>query len=89
MVKADLVRAVYDRHGGITYQEAQEIVELIIERIKARLLAGEKVKLTRFGTFALVERKPRMGRNPQTGERIRLDASRYISFRPSRSIEFD
>ena len=88
MVKADLVRAVYERHGGITYQEAQQIVEVIIEHLKTRLLAGENVKLTRFGTFVVVERKPRLGRNPQTGERIQLDASRHITFRPSRSIEF-
>ena len=86
MVKADLARVVYERHGGITYKEAQEIVELIVQRIKSRLLEGENVKLSGFGSLNVIERKARVGRNPQTGDRIMLDASRYVSFRPSRTI---
>lgn len=86
MVKADLARIVYERHGGITCKEANEIVEVIFNVMKARLLKGENVKLTGFGTLNVVARKPRMGRNPQTGDRILLEPSDYVTFRPSPSI---
>ncbi|HSR69325.1 MAG TPA: integration host factor subunit alpha [Acidobacteriota bacterium] len=87
MVKADLARIVYERHGGITFKEAQQIVDLMIQEIKDRLLAGENVKLSGFGSLNVIDRKPRMGRNPQTGERIQLAASRYVTFRPSRAVK--
>jgi integration host factor subunit alpha len=84
MVKADLARIVHEIHGGISYREAAELVDLILDKIKQGLARQENVKLTGFGTFNLVQRKGRMGRNPQTGDRIRLPASRYVTFRTSR-----
>ncbi|HSR51533.1 MAG TPA: integration host factor subunit alpha [Acidobacteriota bacterium] len=89
MVKADLARVVYERHGGITFKEAQELVDLMIKLMKEALLDGESVKLSGFGSLNVIDRKPRMGRNPQTGERIRLAASRYVTFRASRAVKSD
>jgi nucleoid DNA-binding protein len=88
MIKADLARIVYETHGGISYKEAAILVDQILELIKESLTSHENVKLTGFGTLAVIERKPRMGRNPQTGDRIRLSASRYVVFHPSRLLEF-
>lgn len=88
MIKADLARIVYERHGGISNQEAKDLVELIIEKMKDRLVRGENVKLSGFGSFNLVHRKSRMGRNPQTGDRISLAQSKYVTFRPSRLLNF-
>ena len=88
MIKADLARKVYERHGGISYQEAQDLVEQIIGSVKTSLVSGENVKLTGFGSLNIVNRKGRLGRNPQTGERITLSPSKYISFHPSRLVKF-
>lgn len=88
MIKADLARIVYERHGGISYGEAKDLVEIMIDRIKASLAQGSNVKLSRFGTFNLVRRKGRLGRNPQTGDRIHLKPSKYVTFRPSRIVKF-
>jgi integration host factor subunit alpha len=87
MIKADLAQVVYEAHGGISYREALEMVDTILEKIKGSLCRYENVKLTGFGTFCVVERRARNGRNPQTGERILLPESRYVSFRPSRLID--
>ena len=87
MIKADLARVVYETHGGVSYREAKQIVELILERMKQELREGENVKLTGFGTFNVVNRKGRLGRNPRTGDRIKLAPSRYITFRPSRLLD--
>ena len=84
MIKADLAQVDYETHGGISFREAAEIVDSIIESVKERLIQGENVKLTGFGTFAVIHRKARRGRNPQTGDRIELPPSRYVTFHCSR-----
>lgn len=84
MIKADLARVVYQAHGGISYREAREIVDFVLETIRGRLLSGENVKLSGFGSFNVIDRKGRLGRNPQTGDRLQLPPSRYVTFRPSR-----
>lgn len=87
MIKADLAQIVYETHGGISYREALEMVDSMLEQIKDSLSRSENVKLTGFGTFNVIERKARYGRNPQTGERILLPSSRYVTFRPSRLLD--
>lgn len=89
MIRADLVNAVHEKHGGISYEEANEIVVKIIDTIVGTLASGESVKLTGFGTLSVINRKPKLGRNPQTGDRLLLKANRHITFRPSRNISFD
>jgi integration host factor subunit alpha len=88
MIKADIARIVYETHGGISYNEAAVLVDLLLQMMKNTLQSGENVKLTGFGTLAVINRKSRAGRNPQTGETIELPASNFVSFRPSRSLEF-
>ncbi len=83
MIKADLAKVVYERHGGISFREAKDVVELILGVMKGSLVGGENVKLSGFGTLNVVQRKGRLGRNPQTGERMKLASSKYVTFRPS------
>jgi nucleoid DNA-binding protein len=86
MTKAELARAVYERHGGISTQEARRIVDLIFEIIRHHLLSGEEVHIIGFGTLEVVRRRERRGRNPLTGEAIQLPAKRALVFRPSRAL---
>lgn len=88
MIKADLARIVHEQHGGISFREAKDIVEGIIDQIKTRLVSGEAVKLSGFGSMKVVHRKQRVGRNPQTGEAITLRPRRYVTFRPSKTVKF-
>jgi nucleoid DNA-binding protein len=88
VIKADLARFVYNRHGGISYREARGIVELVLDRMKTRLIEGEDVKLTGFGSFNVTTRKQKQGRNPQTGETITLKPAKHIGFRPSKHLKF-
>ena len=87
MIKADLAQVVYETHGGISYHEAAKIVDTIIDTIKTSLIQHENVKLTGFGTFNVIDREGRRGRNPQTGERIQLEPSRYVTFRCSKLLK--
>ena len=87
MTKADLARAIYDRHGGISNQEAQRIVDIIFETIKNRLLTGDEVRIVGFGSLEVVTRRTRRGRNPVTGEEIQLPERRALVFHPSRLMK--
>ena len=77
MTKADLARAIYEKHGGIPLQDCQRAVDLIFTTIKRQLLQGDRVHIVGFGTLEIVPRRARRGRNPATGEEIELpDGSR-------------
>jgi integration host factor subunit alpha len=84
--KDDLSKAVYDAHGGMSFADAQKMVDLILEIIKTMLLKGEKVSLSGFGSFRVVERKERKGVNPQTGSPIVIRGRKAITFKPSRDL---
>ena len=87
MNKNDLSKAIYDVHGGISFADAQKIVDLIFDLIKKRLQAGEKVLISGFGCFRTVQRKNRKGVNPQTGETMLIPGRKAVSFRPSKYLK--
>ena len=82
MTKADIVEHIYER-VGFSKKESAELVEKVFEIIKETLAEGEKVKISGFGNFVVREKNARKGRNPQTGEEIRLAARRVLTFKPS------
>lgn len=87
MTKADLARAIYERHGGISNQEAQRIVDLVFTIMKKHLLDGGEIQIVGFGSLEVVTRHARRGRNPMTGDEIRLPERKALVFRPSRLIK--
>jgi integration host factor subunit alpha len=82
VTKADIVEHIYER-VGFSKKESAELVERVFDIIKNTLSQGEKVKISGFGNFVVREKNARKGRNPQTGEEIRLDARRVLTFKPS------
>jgi integration host factor subunit alpha len=84
--KVDLVDAVYHRHGGISRQEAAELVDTILIYVKSALKTERRMHLSGFGSFQVVERSERVGRNPHTGRPIPLPARQTLVFRPSRAL---
>ena len=83
MTKNDLTDAVYRVHGGMSRVEALRLVDLIFQTIRRKLLRGEKVLLTGFGCFRVVQRRDRRGVNPRTGERLVIRGRRVVVFKPS------
>jgi integration host factor subunit alpha len=84
--KADLVAAVYQRHGGLTKDEAAEIVEAIFQTVKTSLVLGRTVKIKNFGTFEVCRRPGRAGVNPSSGEKIFIPEHSGLTFRPARNL---
>ena len=68
---------------GISKNEAADIVELVLNMLKAVLQKGESVKIAGFGNFVVRSKGARKGRNPRTGEEIGITPRRVVTFRPS------
>jgi integration host factor subunit alpha len=83
MTKADLIETLREKVPGFTQAETATLVDEVLDIIKNALADGEEIKLTGFGTFDVKAKPARTGRNPQTGEALRLEARRVVRFRPS------
>ena len=68
-------------------KEAQAAVDCVLESISSALKDGDTVTLIGFGTFKVVERKARKGRNPQTGDEIMIEAKKVPKFIPGSSLK--
>jgi DNA-binding protein HU-beta len=87
MNKNDISKKVYEAHGGISYAEAQKIVDLILEIVKQRLSQGEKVLLSGFGCFRVMKRREKRGINPQTGAPVVIAGRNFVKFKPSKFLK--
>ncbi|NJL36776.1 MAG: HU family DNA-binding protein [Leptolyngbyaceae cyanobacterium SL_5_9] len=79
MNKGDLIDAVAEK-AGVTKKEADQILTALFETIQDAVAKGEKVTLVGFGTFEPRDRKEREGRNPKSGETIKIPATRVPAF---------
>lgn len=86
MTKADIVERVYQKIG-FSKKESSDLVEQVFNHIKTTLEKGEKVKISGFGNFIIREKHERIGRNPQTGDQIKISARRVLTFRPSQVLK--
>ena len=80
MNKSDLVTKIAEE-AGLTKVQATAALEAFMDNVGKALKAGKKVTLVGFGTFAVKKRAPRKGRNPATGEIIKVKAKRVVKFR--------
>ncbi|MDR0310033.1 MAG: HU family DNA-binding protein [Acidobacteriota bacterium] len=87
MNKNDISRKIHEAHGGLSYVEAQKIVNFILETMKDRLSSGEKVLLSGFGCFSVMPRKTKRGVNPQTGAPIVISGRNSVKFKPSKYLK--
>ena len=86
MTKADIVERIYEK-VGFSKKEASEVVESIFEIIKTRLEQGDKVKISGFGNFVVNQKRPRKGRNPQTGAAVKIPARTVPKFSAGKGLK--
>jgi integration host factor subunit alpha len=87
MTKAEIVQALYTRVGGFSRKESAEFVDLVFEMMKETLGNGVKIKISGFGNFVLRDKRQRPGRNPQTGDPIRISERRVLTFKASQILK--
>jgi nucleoid DNA-binding protein len=71
---------------GLPRKEAMDSVELFLDSVKEGLKAGQKVCIVGFGTFIVKNKDSRNGRNPRTGESIRIPEKRVAYFKPGKAF---
>jgi len=86
MNKGELVDAIAN-DAGISKSQAQEAVDSFVENVKGSLRAGNKVTLVGFGTFSSSHRDARRGRNPQTGQPIRIPPKKVAKFTAGKALK--
>jgi integration host factor subunit beta len=86
MTKADLIDEV-SRLAELTRKDSEVIVETIFDSIVRSLRVGDKIEIRGFGSFRTRQRKPRVGRNPKTGDRVEVPAKKIPFFKPSKELK--
>jgi len=85
MTKAELVSKIAVK-GEITKSQAEKAVDGFVSAVSAALSGGDKITLVGFGTFSVGSRSQRAGRNPRTGEKIKVPVSNVVKFKAGRIL---
>lgn len=86
MTKADLVDEVAGK-VDLTKKQSEGIVNSVFDAIVQSLQSGEKIELRGFGSFRIRSRKPRIGRNPKTGEKVEVPSKQIPYFKPGKELK--
>ena len=86
MNKHDLIGAVADA-SGLSKSQASSAVESVFDAISSALKKGDEVRLVGFGTFSVARRKASTGRNPRTGEPMKIKASNQPKFKAGKGLK--
>ena len=86
VTRAQLSEAVY-QEVGLSRNESAQLVETVLNEIGERLIAGETVKISSFGSFSVRQKGGRVGRNPKTGQEVPIEPRRVLVFRPSHVLK--
>ncbi len=86
MNKSDLVAAIAAK-SGLKKNEAEKALKAVTDVIAEELANGGKIQLVGFGTFDVAERSAREGRNPQTGETMKIAASKAPRFKAGKALK--
>ena len=86
MNKTELIAAVAEK-SHLTKKDAESALKAFTDVVAEELKKGEKVQLVGFGTFEVSERAAREGRNPQTGETMKIEASKTPKFKAGKALK--
>lgn len=87
MNKTDMIKVVASKIEGATQKDISVVVDAVFDTIKDTLVSGDKVAIAGFGTFEVIERAARTGRNPQTGVEMQIPASKSPKFKAGKALK--
>lgn len=88
MIKQDIVQRVADQLG-ITKVKAAEVVNCFFDAMRDALKEGERIELRGFGVLVVKNRKTGIGRNPKTGEEVKIPLGKTVRFKPGKDLSSD
>lgn len=86
MNKLDLV-TILSQSANISKADAERGLIALLETMKQAIEVGERINLVGFGSFSVIDRAPRVGRNPRTGEQVSIPSRRSIKFCPGQALK--
>lgn len=86
MTKSELIERLSMRYQNLRAQDVEEAVKLMIEKVCQSLEKGDRVEIRGFGSFSLHYRDARTGRNPKTGESVKVPAKSIPYFRAGKEL---
>ena len=87
MTKADIIDKIHAKMGTGTKAATEQFLDAAISVLSESIANGEQVSFTGFGSFKVVERSERKGRNPRTGEECLIPASKVVKFTPGKALK--
>jgi integration host factor subunit beta len=86
MTKSELIEAIAAKQTQLTQRDIDSAVKSILEHLTQALEKGERIEIRGFGSFSLHHRPQRVGRNPRTGEAVKLNAKYVPHFKPGKEL---
>ena len=86
MPKSDLIEILSEKQSLLNYRDVELAVKLILEQMSDCLSRGDRIEIRGFGSFTLHHRPPRVGRNPKSGESVKLDEKYVPHFKPGKEL---
>lgn len=86
MNRSDLVEELAARFGQLTVNDVDLAVKAILEAMNDALVSGHRIEIRGFGSFSIIHRAPRIGRNPRSGESVAIPEKRVPHFKPGKAL---
>jgi integration host factor subunit beta len=86
MTRSDLIARLGELHPQLLTKDAELSVKVILDTLATTLARGERVEIRGFGSFALNYRPPRQGRNPKTGDKVKVPAKYVPHFKAGKEL---
>lgn len=86
MTKSELIERIAEQQPQLSTKDVELAVKSILEHMSNSLSSGERIEIRGFGSFSLHHRAPRMGRNPKTGDAVKLPGKFVPHFKPGKEL---
>lgn len=89
MTKRGIIEELLARNQNFSHRESETIVNAMFDAMAGVLSAGHRIEIRGFGSFAVKDRRARQGRNPKTGETVKVDAKKIPFFRAGKELRIE
>ena len=86
MTKSELIESLCSIKIHLSSKQLEDSINVIVESMSQTLESGDRIEVRGFGSFSLHYREARLGRNPKTGEKVRLDGKYVPHFKPGKEL---
>lgn len=86
MTKSELIERIAARQSQLSLKDIELAIKTMLEHMSQTLSSGERIEIRGFGSFSLHYREPRVGRNPKTGDTVRLEGKNVPHFKPGKEM---